>query len=253
MTQAICPACNASIDLSLKPPSSSFPCPRCGQGEIRVPPPALDEIEELDASLEVKEGPPALDTVEELDASLEIKEQPPARPRISRSAGATLPRRGSRLTRAPRTERKAGPPMMLIGGVAVVLIAALAVIFLRSGDEPPAGPGANPSTESGAEMAAAIDLTPAEKFQLGLEALTPGDLGGRLALAQQCVEHGLAEERTRLLREVLLLDGANAEARSAFGFLKYEGPVSRFQGKWLDAEEIELAKQFEPSSEPEKR
>lgn len=255
MTHAVCPACKASIDLSGMPPGSRLPCPQCGQGEIAVPPPSSDEIEELDASLEVK------DEVEELDASLEVKAAPPARPRVpvSRRAGPAVPRRRSRAARELHggTATRGGPPIVLIGGAVVVLIAAVAAIYFMSGDKPAVGPSDDrlpqSGMESGRETAVAIDLTPEEELQLGLEALTPGDLGGRLALAQQCAERGLEQERLRLLREVLLLDGAHAEARSAFGFQKYQGTVDRFRGKWLDAEETELARQFEPSPEPQER
>jgi len=182
--------------------------------------------------------------IETLDPSLEVVDDSPV---ARRTASARLRRKPAR---AP------GHWRLLIGiAAAVVALGLCAWFVIERGNSGPGAPAAAGEAARSAPQAEggepAAPSSPTERVAAQREALAPGDLEGRLTLAAYCREHGLDDQRRLLLREVLLLDADNELARQTFGFRKYDGPALRFQGLWLDAEEVRIAEAAEPEKADE--
>ena len=242
MTQAECPACKASIDISDEPPGTRLRCPDCGQAELPIPE-AAREIELLDPSLEVFEE---ADQRPDLQPDL----RPDLHPMVKRKARSVNARRRS----GGGAASSAGQPL-LIGGAAIVLLGGLLVVFrgalTQDAEQPSSKPEAAVSATNLAEDLASLSRE--DQYQKQRDALTPGDLPGRLRLAEVCAGQGLEAERLQLLQEALLLDAGNAVAREALGFRKYSGSATRYRGDWLDAEDYALAEAAEPSKSDDGR
>ncbi|MBI4881527.1 MAG: hypothetical protein HY812_17965 [Planctomycetes bacterium] len=222
MTHASCSQCGALFDVSGKTPGSTLSCPKCGRGTVTVPQ-AQEALEELDASLEVRASEPRA-------APLAEESQP--------AAPAERPRRRRRETTAPA----GGPPRLLLAaGAAVVLAAAAGGYFLLRGDDEGAGRTPRGAQAEAGGAAGAAALSPEEELRARRARLLPGDLQGRLDLAETCAAQGLRPLQAELLREVLLLDANNATAREAFGYRRYDGPSKAHQGRWLLPADYELA------------
>jgi len=253
-----CDSCSAKFDVSGKQPGAVFKCPKCEHGQIRVP--DLEELAPEDELLEL-----------EPEAELE-----PAAPRAqvasSRRRAAPSPRRASRGTgaRRPRPAAAAssglssGARAGLLGGALVAVLAVVLVWFLnrkdgdggterqlageRSGQTAPAdgsgspAKGVDPSNSARPEQARTDPKGYVARTRAQLSAK---DAAGREELAAFCVENDLRTVALELRREALLIDPNQAETRRALGFEQYQGPVARYQGRWLSKKDLALAERAE--------
>lgn len=230
MTKYQCSACSATFTAATtaKPPR----CRKCGSRETApfAAQPEPDDVAELPDDVEEIGSADAL--TEEVEAAPARGSRPPAR----RSA-----RRGSP---APGNAKK--PPLAAFVGIGAALIAVAAVFIATSGkskrdDAPPPKAG-----DSAAETPQAKPpANPTEDLAARRARLAPGDLAGRKELITFAKEHELNDARLALLREVLLLDSEDVDARRALGFTKHETAGSLFQGRWLTKSDAELAAAYD--------
>jgi len=101
--------------------------------------------------------------------------------------------------------------------------------------------------------------TPRELFAATFARLKDDDLMGHLALASYCKEHNLQDALRQLYEKVLEIDPDNQKAREGLGYVRQGGQwttedevmrakgLTRFKGKWMSPEEIQLTKSDEAS------
>jgi hypothetical protein len=217
-------------------------CPKCGAEAAEVLPDDLEEV-----------APGAVPPPQPRPAATRARSAPqPSRRTASGAASRTQATR----TRAPGDGATEPPPNRTIPIVigAVIAAAAVAAWFgLRDGGGSGEDRATNTATSGpidATENAApgkpvAASGAPSDQAAARHAALAPADLAGRKELIAYCREHDLDAVRLALLREVLMLDPQDAEARIALGFKRHDAPNSPFHGRWLDATDQKLAAEFD--------
>jgi len=104
------------------------------------------------------------------------------------------------------------------------------------------------------------------QFDARYAALRPGDVQGRLNLADYCRDHGMRAREHKLLLEVLEVDRDNAQARARLGYVKTDtGWVTeadamrakglvQYEGRWVTpAESLDLERRREDARAADRR
>ena len=187
----------------------------------------------------------------------ELEELEPTEPKTTRRG--TSRRSGGRAAgrrRAAPAEKKGGPNPLVIGGIAVAVLGAGAFFMLGGDGEDDKGSGdgdaqAATSPADGANSgkdtttAANSSKSAKEVYAERMSALTDSDAAGRVELAAFCDEKSWAGSAAKLRREALLIDPNNAAARTALGFVQYNGPATKYRGRWLSENDLTRVKALE--------
>ncbi len=267
---ATCKQCGQRSDVSARKPGTLFRCPQCKDGIVEVPardgiapppvPSAPDEAEAREAQSQ-----------EECAAPLPPK-RPPADRAGRRQPSSKVASRGARARAhahdAAAPKGKSGAKVGLIVLGVVVVGGVLAYVMSGSGGDASSGkqPGGATSSSSPQSNATAANGKPAENaagngaatspkgidpavaradYESKRKGLLPGDARSRVELAAFCDANELQPEARMLRREALVLDPDNAAARTALGFVKYDGKVSKLRGRWLDKVDQKRAETIE--------
>lgn len=235
MTKYVCSACSATFTVAsaAKPPR----CRKCGSRDTA---PFSARAEQASASDDdVAELPDDLEEIGSADALTEEVETAPTR------AGRPSARRSTRRGHAAPEKAKT-PPVAAFVGIGATLIAVAAVfIATRGGSKDEETNGSKPAETAAQPAPEKPPANPAEDLAARRARLAPGDLAGRKELIALAKEHELNDARLALLREVLLLDSEDVDARRALGFTKHETAGSLFQGRWLTKSDAELAAAYD--------
>lgn len=176
-----------------------------------------------------------------------------------RTGGRAAGRAGATRRRAVEAPSKGGPNPMIFVGVGVVVVAAAAFFFLRdsnSGGDGGSAEGQAVASTTGGDSGAAAGTTASggagstggsakEVYAERLAALGDADVQGRLSLASFCDEQSWGGSARQLRREALLIDPDQTETRQAFGFVRYDGPATKYRGRWLSESDLARVKELE--------
>ncbi|MFH0944604.1 MAG: hypothetical protein V2A76_05340 [Planctomycetota bacterium] len=144
--------------------------------------------------------------------------------------------------------------------VAAAVVVAAAAFFLLSRDDGggETGTGSQQTSQSttGSEksgqrgpgssgLQGATPADPKAFAEARRAALADGDAAGREELAAFCMENKMRTTARELRREALLIAPNQEATRTALGFTRYEGPITRYRGRWLSKKDLELARTYE--------
>lgn len=246
MTDYTCTSCNLNFSLSLS--ADDLHCPKCGSGGVaeRLP----ETLEEVDApaselETEAPRAKPAVPSAIRRTGNRGAKDG--AKP-VTKEGTKGSGRRPTASEAAPEGSNHHLPKILV-----VALLAGVAVWYFAYRDpSKPSDPKPNTPHETNLVSAPPTEVAPLPStgdpladFKARYAQLAPGDIAGRKALVEFCREHDLNDQRSLVLREILLLDSEDETARRSFGFTRHDVESSPLKGRWLSKADAELAAAFD--------